>query len=134
MDEPRRRLVRFLAALGAVAVALAYVLIGLDVITVVDDQAAADPTPLFVAAALFAALAALLVTWSPRPVLAAGAVLQLVVIFGYLLISTERSPAFEAWGLGVKALQVALFVALLALILQRAPSAQERSPTGGQRA
>ena len=80
---------------------------------------------MFVAAALFALLAVLLATVPRRPVFLAGAALQLLVIVGYLVIAAERSPAFEAWGVSLKVLQVAVLAALVALAVRgtRAASA-----------
>ena len=113
--------VRFLAAAGAALVALLYLLIARNVITVIENQAAADAAPLYIAAALFALLSVLLLARPSRSVFVAGAGLQLLVIVGYLLIAAERTPAFEAWGLGIKALQVGMLFGLVALALHRSP-------------
>jgi hypothetical protein len=110
--------IRFLAAGVASVVALLYLLIGFDVITVVEDQATAGAAPVFIAGLVFAALAVLLVTAS-RPVLVGGAVLQVVVLVMYVVVSSERIPAFEAWGLGLKALQVVLLVALTSMLVRQ---------------
>jgi hypothetical protein len=110
---------RFVAAGVAGLVAVLYLLIGFGVITVVQDQAEAGAAPVVVAGVLFAALAVLLLITSSRQVFIAGAVLQVVVLVMYLVVSAERVPAFEAWGLGIKALQAGLLAAFVTMRLRR---------------
>ena len=109
---------RYLAAGVAVVVALLYLLIGFDVITVVEDQATAGAAPVLIAGLLFAVLAVLLLAWPKRRVLVAGAALQVLVLVRYLAVSGERSPAFEAWGIGLKVLQAGLLVAFVSLLVR----------------
>jgi hypothetical protein len=127
--------IRYLAAGGAVLVAVLYLLIAIDVVTVVDDQAAADATPLYVAAALFVLLAVGLVSTRRRAVYAVGAGLQLLVIVGYLVIAADRIPSFEAWGIAVKIIQVGLLTAFIYLMVRQTPRTVGRveAGTGGAR-
>ena len=95
------------------------------VIAVVDDQSGVAP-PMLIAGAVFALLAALLVLSATRLVPLAGAALQVLVLAGYILISSERTPAYEAWGITVKALQVLLLIAFVYLALQHRPRTEPR--------
>lgn len=72
------------------------------------------------AAAIFLIGAALLLTQDRRPLWAAGAALQIMIAAMYLAVSSDRTPAFEAWGLGLRVLQVPLLV-LLVLLAVRSP-------------
>jgi hypothetical protein len=110
---------RLVAAGVAGLVAVLYLLIGFDVITVVQDQAEAGAAPVVIAGLLFAALAVLLVVTASSGVLVAGAVLQVVVLVMYLVVSAERVPAFEAWGLGIKALQTGLLAAFVVMLVRQ---------------
>jgi hypothetical protein len=117
-------------AAGVVAlVAVLYLLIGFGVITVVQDQAEVGAAPVVVAGVLFAALAVLLLMTASRRVLIAGAVLQLVVLVMYLVVSAGRVPAFEIWGLGIKALQVGLLAAFVAMLIRQPRSLRSRART-----
>jgi hypothetical protein len=118
---------RFVAAGAAGLVAVLYLLIGFDVITVVQDQAEAGAAPVLIAGVLFAALAVLLAVTASRRVLVAGAVLQVVVLVMYLVVATERVPAFEAWGLAIKALQVGLLAGFVAMLVRRRRSQHRRA-------
>jgi hypothetical protein len=109
--------VRYAAAVGSALAALLYLLIAFSVITVVEDQPGFGP-PMLIAGVLFAGLAALLVLSARRIVFVPGAGLQVLVLLGYLAISAERTPAFEAWGITTKALQVLLLAAFVYLTLQ----------------
>jgi hypothetical protein len=99
------------------------------VITVVQDQAEAGAAPVVVAGVLFAALAVLLLITASRRVFIAGAVLQVVVLVMYLVVSAERVPAFEAWGLGIKALQVGLLAAFVAMLVRQPRTLRSRART-----
>jgi hypothetical protein len=115
------------ATAGVVGVvAVLYLLIGVEAITVVEDQAASDPAPPFIAGGLFAVLAVLLLVTTSRVVLVAGALLQLVVLGMYAVVAGGRTPAYEAWGLGMKAAQFGLLVVLLIMLVRRSRSPQER--------
>ena len=113
--------VRYLAGGGVALAAIGYLLIAIDVVTVVEGQATTDATPLYIAAGLFAVLAVALMATPSRAVYATGAALQLLVIVGYLLISSDRTPAFETWGITLKILQIALLAALIYLMTRPTP-------------
>ena len=119
--------VRFVVAGVAGLVAVLYLLIGFDVITVVQDQAEAGAAPVLIAGVLFAALAAALLVTASRGVLVAGAVLQVVVLVMYLVVSAERVPAFEAWGLAIKALQAGLLAAFVVMLVRQPRSLRSRA-------
>lgn len=59
----------------------------------------------------------------------AGAVLQVVVLVMYLVVSAERVPAFEVWGLGIKALQAGLLAAFVAMLLRLPRTPRSRAGT-----
>ena len=111
--------VRLVVAGVAGLVAVLYLLIGFDVITVVQDQAEAGAAPVLIAGVLFAALAAALLITASRGVFVAGAVLQVVVLVMYLVVAAERVPAFEAWGLAIKTLQAGLLAAFVAMLVRQ---------------
>jgi hypothetical protein len=119
--------VRFVAAGVAGLVAVLYLLIGFDVITVVQDQAEAGAAPVVIAGVLFAALAAALLVTASRGVFVAGAVLQIVVLAMYLVVSAERVPAFEGWGLAIKALQAGLLAAFIVMLVRLPRRAASRA-------
>ena len=106
-----RTTVRHTAALLAGVVALIYLLIGLQVMTVIDNPAdqAAFALP---AAVVFGGLAGLLAVADRRVVWAAAAVFVGLVILMYFGVAPRRSPAYETWGILLRLLQVPL-VALL---------------------
>jgi hypothetical protein len=118
---------RFVVAGVAGLVAVLYLLIGFDVITVIQDQTEAGAAPVLIAGVLFTALAAALLLTASRGVLVAGAALQVVVLVMYLVVSAERVPAFEAWGLTIKALQAGLFVAFVVMLVRQPRRAVSRA-------
>jgi hypothetical protein len=67
---PARRIgvgpLRYTTAGVVGVIAVLYLLIGADAITVVEDQAASDPAPVFIAGGLFAVLAVLLLVTTAR--------------------------------------------------------------------
>jgi hypothetical protein len=127
---PARRMgvgpLRYTTAGVAGVIAVLYLLIGAEAITVVEDQAASDPAPVFIAGGLFAVLAVLLLVTTARVTLVAGVLLQVVVLGMYVVVAGGRTPAYEAWGLGMKAAQFGLLIALLTMLVRRARSPQER--------
>lgn len=112
-----RTTVRHTAALLAGVVALIYLLIGLQVMTVIDNPAdqAAFALP---AAVVFGGLAGLLAVADRRVVWAAAAVFVGLVILMYFGVAPRRSPAYETWGILLRLLQVPL-VALLGYLAVR---------------
>lgn len=115
-----RSAVRYTAAAVSALVAVIYLLIGLGVISVVTDQEAGLVPPLLVAGVVFGLLAVVTTVSSKTLVWIVGAGLQVLVIVGYLAISSERTPAFESWGILLKLLQVSLLIAFVYLAVLRA--------------
>jgi hypothetical protein len=118
---------RPVAAGVAGLVAVLYLLIGVEVITVVEDQGEAGAAPVLIAGVLFAALAVLLLVTGARRVLLAGAVLQVLVLVMYVVVSSERVPPFEGWGLGIKALQVGLLAGLVTMLVRQSRRPRSRA-------
>lgn len=71
------------------------------------------------AASIYLVGAALLLAFDNRVLWGLGAMMQLMIAAMYLAVSSDRSPAFEAWGIGLRVLQIPLF-ALLVLLAVRA--------------
>ncbi len=113
-----QRLQRLAAAVSLV-VAAVYALIATDVITVLEDQATESPGPPLVAAGAFAILGLLLLVSARRVVLLSGVAIQVVSIVMYLLVGAERVPAFEAWGIGLKVVQLLLLAVFVGLLRSR---------------
>jgi hypothetical protein len=100
-DTTRRRTVRHVAAALSALVASVYLLIGFDVIRVVDAQAttAGELLPFgLVAGGAFALGAVLLVALDARPLWLVGAAFQVIVLVLYVVVAPERTPPFEIWG------------------------------------
>jgi hypothetical protein len=57
-----------------------------------------------------------------------GAVLQLLVVWGYFAVALDRTPAFEVWGITLRFIQLPLFAALVYLSL-RAPQPHGAHPS-----
>jgi hypothetical protein len=112
-----RAAVRHTAALLAGFVALIYLLIGMQVMTVIDNPAdqAAFALP---AAVVFGGLACLLAVTDRRAVWAAAAVFVGLVILMYFGVAPRRSPQYETWGIVLRLLQLPL-VALLGYLAVR---------------
>ncbi len=134
-----RRTIRYGAAAIAIVMAAIYLLIGFEVLRVVNEQPAG--TDLFGfgagAAALFGIGAILLVGLDRRPLWVVGAILQVLVAALYVAVAPSRQPSFEVWGITLRILQIPLFAALVYLAL-RHPSAetaasQEVSPVARPR-
>lgn len=70
-----------------------------------------------IAVVLFATLSVLLMAAPTRAVWISGAALQVVVLVMYVVVSAERVPAFEEWGITLKVLQAGLLVALVWLLV-----------------
>jgi hypothetical protein len=94
----RRRTIRYVAAGLAAAMAAIYFLIGLGVLQVVNGQAG-DPSMLGFGASAGGAFllgAILLAELDRRWLWIAGALLQVMVVWGYFAIAPDRDPAFES--------------------------------------
>jgi hypothetical protein len=115
-----RERVRYIAAGLAAATALLYFLIGLGVVRVVESSAATPDLFEFgaMAGGAFAFGALLLAVTDRRELWVVGALLQMVVLIGYVSAADMRTPAFEFWGLAIKAFQLLLLGALTYLALR----------------
>jgi menaquinone-dependent protoporphyrinogen oxidase len=117
-----QRRLRLAAAALAAVIAAAYVLIATGAVTVLDGPAGEVPTAQLAfglpAAVVYAVLAVALLRFQQRLLWVGGALLQLVVIALYFDLAAARSPAFEPWGLAVRALQLTLLLLLLPLALR----------------
>jgi hypothetical protein len=133
-SDERRRLVRFVAAGLSAATAVVYLMIGLGVVSVVDQTAAGAPDLLpfgLAAGAAYALGAFLLVALDRRALWAIGSILQVGVIAMYIVVAPNRDPSFEAWGLAIKGMQLVLLGALLYLSLRAPVGSPTRSSTRG---
>ena len=109
------------AVVAAAVTAVLYFLIGLGILWV-GRSTSSDTADLgafgAIVGTVFAVTALLLSRFQSRLLWTAVAVLQVVVIVGYVAVSGARSPAFEVWGLLIKACQVVLLVAVGYLLLR----------------
>ncbi|HYM84674.1 MAG TPA: hypothetical protein VEY67_11025 [Candidatus Dormibacteraeota bacterium] len=116
LSEGARRAIRLLAAFLSLTCAVIYALIGAGAIRVVTgDQTGIDGFGA-ISAAAFGLGALLLLFTDRRPTWALGALFQVVAIVMYFVVAEKRTPPFEAWGLGLKAIQGVLLVLLVALL------------------
>lgn len=118
----QRRAIRYGAAVVSATIAAIYFLIGLGLLTVITP-AADDPSMAVFglsAGSAFLLGALLLVAFDRRVLWLLGAALQLLVLWGYLAVAPDRTPAFEVWGITLRIIQLPLFAALVYLSL-RAP-------------
>jgi hypothetical protein len=128
MNDPRQSALQKVAALGAVAIAGLYAVTGTGLVAVSENQPPGAVPPLLIAAVLFLVLAVLLVRKQRRWVWVAGAGLQALLIVLYLVVAADRVPAFEAWGVTVKLLQVGMLGALVGLAVQQRRTSSRRLP------
>ena len=120
-----RRLIRYAAATVAAGVAVIYFLIGLGAIHVVRETP--DGMSLFgfgvPAGSAFVIGAVLLIAFDHRSLWLLGALLQVGTIVMYFVVSAQREPPFEMWGIVIKIGQALLLVALVYLAV-RIPAGQ----------
>lgn len=124
-----RHTIRLAAAGLATAMAVIYFPIGAGVLDVGSAQGADDGFLLIFGASAGGAFllgAVLLSSLDRRWLWVLGALLQVLVIFGYLAASATRTPAFEAWGITLRVLQLPLLAALVYLAVT--PPEAERAP------
>ncbi len=125
-----RARLRLAGAVVAATTALLDLLIGLGVLTVVE-QVSPDALSLLPfglsAGALFVVGAALLLAVDHRLLWTLGAALQVVVILLYVAVAPQRTPSYELWGLTIKVLQAVLLAILLYLAVMPAAQDEERS-------
>jgi hypothetical protein len=106
--------------LVAVACSAAIALVYLALFTGLLDLPGAETGELGilgVAGGVFAVLAGLLWWLHSRVLWAIGAVLQVLLAWMYVAVAPEREPAFEVWGVTIRALSLALLVALVSLLV-----------------
>jgi hypothetical protein len=104
-----------------------YLLIGLDTLSVGTSttEPTTDLLSFGVAMGLFSLASAMgLYVAHARRWLAALAAIQLVPLIGYVALSAYREPAFEPWGLLVKAMQLVVLVAAAVLAVWAHPAAR----------
>jgi hypothetical protein len=116
---PARRTIRVGLAVLSIATAAIYLGIGLGVLRVVDAAEGAPDLFGFGASAAAAFLfgTVLLLRFDHRGLWVLGAILQVSVVVMYFAVAPQRTPSFEAWGLLIKVLQVAIFAGLLFLVV-----------------
>jgi hypothetical protein len=135
-----RRTVRLVAAGLAGAMAIIYFLIGAGVLNV-GRASGTDAGFLIVfgasAGGAFLLGAVLLTAFDRRWLWGLGALLQVFVIWGYLAVAPDRTPAFEIWGITLRVIQVPLLAALVYLAVRpadrHAPQLIRRAGRAGQR-
>lgn len=114
----RRRLIRTFAAIVTVAITVMYILIGLHLVTVLDGDA--DQKWGLAAAAAYAVGIWLLIKYDRRTLWILGALLQVFVIYTYFNVASQRSPAYEIWGILLRIAQFIL-LGLLVYLAYRQP-------------
>jgi hypothetical protein len=117
-QRERRVAVRRIAAALCIGCSVVYLAIGLGLVQVSEPVAGNDILVFGVAAGLAFVLGAVLLSSTDRlgPWIA-GAVFQVAVIVMYVVVSGQRTPPFELWGLLLKVAQVGILAALLYLIV-----------------
>jgi hypothetical protein len=105
------------AAITSALIALIYGLIYAGVLSVGRAEAG-ELGILGVAGGVFLVLALLLWRLRSRLLYAATAVLQILLASMYVAVAPERDPAFEVWGLTVRALSLVLLAAVVMLFVQ----------------
>lgn len=118
--DDRIRTVRHVGAAAAGVSAVLYLFIGLGVLSVGESSTGGTPD-LFpfgvMAGGTFVAVALLLWRFESRLLWALVALLQVIVILGYVAMADVRVPPFEIWGLLVKATQVVVLGTMAVLIV-----------------
>lgn len=117
-SDTGRRTIRYLAALLAAGAAVVYVLIGFEVIKVVETKSADMPSLLpfgLLSGGAFLLGAILLVLFDRRILWIAGGLFQVLAIVMYVAVAPQRDPSYEPWGIGLKVVEVVLLAALVYL-------------------
>jgi hypothetical protein len=120
-----RHAIRLVGAAAAAVMALIYVAIGLGALQVVDPATQTESMlPFGVGAgAIFLVGAALLAFTDRRILWTLGAILQIAVAIMYVVVSQQRTPPFEIWGLTLRLIQIPL-LAVLVYLAVKAPEAR----------
>jgi hypothetical protein len=119
----RRRKIRIFAGALSGLTAVIYFLIGFNVVSVVEN---ADQLFGIFAGVAYAFGAWLLLAYDRRTLWILGAILQVFVIFTYFDLASQRTPAFEAWGILLRIAQAIILIALVYLET-RLPLAESKS-------
>lgn len=127
----RRQRIRYSAAAISLTAAIIYVLIGFEILSIVDLAPAGAPDLLgfgLASGAAFLLGAALLLATDRRGLWILGAAFQVMVIAMYFVVAEQRIPPFETWGILLKVLQVAILGFLVFLIVNRIGPTNEALP------
>ena len=122
------RVLRVVTAALAATAAVVYLLIGFEVLQVVE-VGPSDPSLLWfgipaAAAFLFGAVVILV---SERMLLwVLGAFFQVFTIFAYVGVAEDRTPSYEFWGIALRIVQTLILLALVVLISRYPQSAWVR--------
>lgn len=119
-----RRLLRRCAAGLCLVMAAVYLLIAAGVSGIESTEEMSIVTFGVGAASIFVVGAVLLLALDNRVLWGLGAAMQVMMAVMYLAVSSDRSPAFEAWGIGLRVLQLVLFVLLVLLTVRHARPAE----------
>jgi hypothetical protein len=112
----------------AALISLIYFLIGLQVVTVLENPG--DQTVFgLITGAVFLVGALVLLFFDNRVLWGLGALAQALIIFTYFNLAPEREPHYEAWGIVIRVIQVLLLGALVYLAIR---PRTEASPTPSQ--
>jgi hypothetical protein len=105
-----RRIIRYIAAGLSALTAVIYLMIGFNMVTVLDtptDQVFGFP------AAIAYVLGAVLLVWLDRRIVwILGAAFQVFVIYMYFSLAGQRSPDYEFWGVLLRVPQMIVLVTL----------------------
>jgi hypothetical protein len=117
-----RLTVRWIGAACAAAMAVIYFAIGSGVVQVVEPtDPPVDLLPFgALAGGAFLLGALLLATLDRRVLWILGAAFQIGVAIMYVVVSQQRTPPFEVWGITLRIIQIPL-LAVLAYLALRAP-------------
>jgi hypothetical protein len=73
----------------------------------------------------------LLLAFDRRVLWILGAILQVFVIYTYFNLASQRTPAYEVWGILIRIAQLMILIALVYLEV-RLPLAQAAGPGGSR--
>jgi len=118
------RAIRYFAAMLTGITAVIYFMIGFNVVSVLDKST--DQVFGIFAALAYGLGVVLLLAVNRRMIWVTGAVFQVFVIFTYINFASQRSPAFEVWGILLRVVQLILLVTLVYLTV-RSPSVSDSS-------
>lgn len=114
--------IRYFAAAVTAVITVIYFMIGFNVVSVLDTSS--DQIFGIFAGLAYGLGAILLLAFDRRVIWIVGVVFQVFVIFMYFNLASQRSPAFEVWGI---VLRVAQFILLIGLVYLSIRSPQPTS-------